>query len=348
MKIINTLFIILIVISLISWYLGSPPSRFSEPKSSDHYSLGAFSNPWYKGPVPSASFSSLMKWRQESKREPWPEAPADFVIKQKPPLDKKNFVQFINHATVLFDLEGNRFITDPIFSERASPISYIGPKRHHPTPMKIDELGRLDFVLVSHNHYDHMDLESLKQLNDIYQPTFVVPHSNGPYLVEAGIPKEKIIELDLWESTKTKNLTITLAPAQHWSKRRFFDRDFALWGSFVVENGSKKVFFAGDTGFGEHLQMIHQRWPNFDISLIPVGSYEPRWFMSPQHVNPEEAARAHLILESKKSIGIHHSCFQLTDEDWGDPLIALIEAKVKYHIDKDAFLYPRAGEIFEF
>jgi L-ascorbate metabolism protein UlaG (beta-lactamase superfamily) len=340
----------LLVAVFLIWKLGRAPKPLRVPKVSDHYSNGMFFNPWKIETEQPKTFLSILKWRIFEHREAWPDKlPEDFVVFQKPNADRKNFVQFINHASVLIDADGTRFLCDPNFAKRASPVSLLGPARHHPTPFALEDIARLNFVLVSHNHYDHMSLETLKKLDVLYSPKFIVPESNAAYLVEAGINPEHIIELDWWESTVIGNSTITLAPSQHWSKRRLYDRDNALWGSFIIESlvagNPKRIYFAGDTGFGPHFEMIHKRWGNFDLSLLPVGAYEPRWFMKFGHMNPEEAVKAHQIIASKKTIGIHHGCFQLTDEGFNDPEIALKASLEKEKLDPTSFLYPKPGEI---
>ncbi len=329
--------------------LGQAPKRLSEPKASDHFANGRFFNPWQNTKIPANSFRSLLKWQiSKEGKKPWNRTPPqNFVLKQKPHLEKKSFVQFINHATVLIDINGTRILTDPLFGANAGPSTFLGPKRFHELPYQIEELGKIDIVLVSHNHYDHLHLESLQKLNKLFKPTFVVAHSNGPYMIEAGILRERIIELDWWEQTQLAGHSVSLVPAQHWSKRRFYDRNFALWGSFVIECEGKRIFFGADSGFGPHFRDIRQRWNGFDLALLPVGAYEPRWFMKYQHMNPAEAVQTHQILAARKSIGIHHSCFQLTDEAWDDPALALSDALKQHNLSNETFAYPRAGEFFD-
>ncbi len=324
--------------------------RFQDPPVSDHFKEGRFFVPWLDQNIVRVSIKNLLKWRMGKSNIPWPkEVSPDFVIKQTPQEDQKNFIQFVNHSTVLMDVGGIRLITDPLFSDRAGPKNMLGPRRAHALPFLPQDLGRLDFVLLSHNHYDHFDAKALQKLSSLFPHLhFIVPHSNGPYLKEIGIRKDQITELDWWESVKVKGINVSLAPAQHWSRRNFRDRNFALWGSFVVEcsKTQRKIYFAGDSGYGPHFKEIQKKWDSFDFSLIPVGAYEPRWFMKYSHMNPEEAVRAHLDLNSKKSIGIHHSCFKLTDEAWDDPKKDLFKALEKYGLEKSHFLYPKPGEIF--
>jgi L-ascorbate metabolism protein UlaG (beta-lactamase superfamily) len=328
-------------------FFGKPPKRLTPPKDSDHFANSKFFYPWDSG-RPKMGSKELMKWKLESKNIPWPESfPEDFVIKQKPPLDKINYIQFINHATTLIDLNSVRFITDPHFSLKAGPLGIAGPKRRHAPPFLIEDIKKLDFVLLSHNHYDHLDLPSLKKIQKLYRPTFIVPHSNAGYLIGIGIPKKNIVELDWWENFSDRKIKITLTPAQHWSKRRLYDQNFALWGSFVIESleNKKRIYYAGDSGYAGHFKTIHEKWDSFDMSLIPVGAYEPRWFMKYHHMNPEEAVLTHLDIHSQKSVGIHHSCFKLTDEGWDHPKTSLKEALSKYHIPNENFIYPRPGEL---
>ncbi|MFI5361292.1 MAG: MBL fold metallo-hydrolase [Elusimicrobiota bacterium] len=242
----------------------------------------------------------------------------------------------INHATELIQFAGLNVLTDPVFSERVSPVSWAGPRRVRPPGVEFDALPRIDAVLVSHNHYDHMDLPTLRRLQGRDKPRFLVPLGNARLLSGAGI--DGAVELDWWdEAPLGDDARAVLVPVQHWSGRGFFDRRRALWGGFFLRRGPASVFFAGDTGYGAHFAMIRERLGVPDLSVLPIGAYEPRWFMKDQHVNPDEAVRAHLDLGSRVSVGMHFGTFHLTDEGIDDPVAALAASRRERGVPDAAF-----------
>ncbi|MDE2143749.1 MAG: MBL fold metallo-hydrolase [Elusimicrobia bacterium] len=284
-------------------------------------------------------FRDVLKWRF-SKRPMglWPErAENEFLPDLPRSLDVREIaVTGINHATDLIQFQGLNVITDPVFSDRVSPVSWAGPRRVRPPGLAYDALPKIDVVLVSHNHYDHMDLPSLSRLHRRDKSRFVVPLGNARTLQGAGI--EGAVELDWWQETPLADgATATLVPVQHWSGRGLFDRRRALWGGFYLRRGPASVFFAGDTGYGDHFKLIRERLGSPDLSLLPIGAYEPRWFMKDQHVNPDEAVLAHLDLGSRVSVGMHFGTFRLTDEGMDDPVRALEASRRERGVADDAF-----------
>lgn len=243
-------------------------------------------------------------------------------------------VTFVNHSTFLIQINGLNFLTDPVWAERVSPFSFVGPKRVRPPGIKFENLPKIDFVLVSHNHYDHMDIETLKKIHDRDKSVFYMPLANSIYFEH--VKNMQIIELDWWDSHQfNSKFKITLVPAQHWSARGLTDRRKALWGGFVVETENKKIFFAGDTGYSDKIfKKIGEKFKSIDLSFIPIGAYEPRWFMKSYHNNPDEAVLIHQDIKSKQSIGMHFGCFRLSDEKWGQAEIDLAHAKTKYKVDQ--------------
>lgn len=242
----------------------------------------------------------------------------------------------VNHATDLIQFSGLNVLTDPVFSERVSPVSWAGPRRVRPPGIGFDALPRIDVVLVSHNHYDHMDLPSLVRLHRRDRPRFVVPLGNARTLAGAGV--DGAVELDWWdEAALGDGASAVLVPVQHWSGRGLFDRRRALWGGFYLRRGPATAFFAGDTGYGAHFRMIRERLGAPDLSLLPIGAYEPRWFMKDQHVDPDEAVRAHLDLGSRLSVGMHFGTFPLTDEGMDDPVRALAASRRARGVPDDSF-----------
>lgn len=290
-------------------------------------------------------FMDLIKWRFSRTRKSWP----DFLPEIASPTLLQNLensevnVTFINHATELIQLANLNILTDPVFSEHLTPFRWLGPKRVRPMGLAWDQMPVIQVVLISHNHYDHLDLPSLIEIAKRDKPLFIVPLGNAKLLKANDI--ENVIELDWWQShAVNNNQTITLVPARHWSSRFLFDHCRTLWGGYVIQSHSLKLYFAGDTGLGSHFEMIYNRFGNMDISFLPIGSYAPRWFMQANHINPEEAVRAHQILHSILSIAMHFGTFQLSDEGIDEPIVDLQAAMKKFDIPTGSFVIPENGK----
>jgi L-ascorbate metabolism protein UlaG (beta-lactamase superfamily) len=234
-------------------------------------------------------------------------------------------VTFVNHATVLVQVQGTNILTDPVWSERVSPVSFAGPKRVRRPGIEISELPKIDFVIVSHDHYDHMDLPTLKALNQRFSPTFLVPLGDRETIENLGA--KQVIELDWWQTLPaSSDLEFVFTPTQHFSGRSPFAFRKSLWGSYVIKSNGHRIYFGGDGAYSTHYAEIAHRLGAMDLSFIPIGAYEPRWFMKSVHMNPAEAVQAHLDLKSKKSIGVHFGTFQLTEEKINQPVIDLEKA----------------------
>jgi L-ascorbate metabolism protein UlaG (beta-lactamase superfamily) len=227
----------------------------------------------------------------------------------------------VNHSTVLLQQRGSNILTDPVWSERVSPLSWIGPRRRRNPGVSWEQLPPIDSVLISHNHYDHLDLPTLRRLAARGDSTFIVPVGVARLLRAENIGDAH--ELDWGESLSLPGFTIHCVPAMHFSGRGIH-RNRTLWCGYVIEYQERLVYFAGDTGFGPHFSWIRERFGSPDLALLPIGAYEPRWFMSPVHMAPEEAVRAHDILAARTSIAIHHGTFQLGDEAIDTPKNQLI------------------------
>jgi len=257
-------------------------------------------------------------------------------------------VTWIGHSTALVQIGTVHVLTDPHFSERASPVQWAGPKRLQPPGVALADLPHVDVVLISHNHYDHLDADSVRALNAQKggAPLFVVPLGLERWFAELGITNVRA--LDWWDRVEVAGATVTLTPVQHWSRRTLTDTNQSLWGGFAVEarsNGvTRRMFFAGDTGYSaRHFRDIGDRLGPFDLALIPIGAYEPRWFMRPQHVDPEESVQIHRDIHSKLSIGVHWGTFQLTDEPLDAAVGALAAARAKAGVRDDEFIVLRHG-----
>ncbi len=317
-------------------------TTYYEGPKSDHFDGSKF----FMTPTVDKSFSDLIKWKWFGHKEKWPE---NIPVEQKTILKDRLgsgelSITFINHATFLIQLGKLNILTDPIYTERASPVSFAGPRRVRKPGVKFEDLPRVDVVIISHNHYDHFDNETIKMLLKRDNPLFLVGLGNDALLKDLGVKKFKA--LDWRERTRVNGIEFTFLKCQHWSARGIFDRNKMLWGSFALSDGNRKIYFAGDTGYGKFLKELGERFDGFDVSLLPIGAYEPRWFMKTQHMNPEEAVQAHLDLRSKFSIGMHFGTFQLTDEGVYQPLEDLKISKEKQRVTN--FIVPEFGETITF
>ena len=309
----------------------------------DHHTENGFENRY---PLPEGK-RSLFRFlrRRLFGKENWPKAKHQIG---KTPIVAPNLeaihtpnpeiaqVTWIGHASVLVQYQGVNILTDPVFSDRASPFKTFGPKRYSPPGLAIDQLPKIDMVLLSHNHYDHCDLESLRQIGNA--PTYVVPLKNASLLQKAGI--DGCQELDWDQQTNVNGINIIHTPSYHWSSRAINDRKEMLWGGYALTfaNGFK-FYFVGDSGWNERLfaEMGAQYGP-FDLGLIPIGAYEPRDFMKAAHVNPEEAVQIKQTMGVKQAIAIHWGTFVLTSEPVDEPPARLHSAMKQAGEDPAQFI----------
>ncbi|BET69460.1 MBL fold metallo-hydrolase [Opitutales bacterium ASA1] len=250
---------------------------------------------------------------------------------------------FVNHATFLIQFDGLNILTDPIWSKRASPVRWAGPKRVRAPGIAFEDLPKIDLILISHNHYDHLDLDTLKRLHKKFAPKILVPIGDRTLVKSAGY--KDIVELDWWESVDIEpGVAVTFAPAQHQANRGVFDRQSSLWGSYLVKAGEKKIYFGGDTGYSPHFAEIKARLGSPDLALLGIGSYEPRWFMKGIHMNPAEAVLAHRDLGARHSVGMHYGTFQLSAEPIDQPPKDLLTALTDAGVPEADFITLNEGQ----
>ena len=288
-------------------------------------------------------------------RTDWPEWPkrTDF-LPGPPPVARAPegslYVTPVGHATFLIQLDGVNILTDPIWSERCSPVSWVGPKRFSEPGIRFEDLPPVDMVLVSHNHYDHFDIPTLKRLANRGMPRAIVPLGNRDLMRSTGIPT--VDELDWWQSVRlSSNVTITLVPAQHFSARTLWDRDRTLWGGFVISGPSGNVYYSGDTGYGPHFREIARRFSPIRVAILPIAPFRPPQakesnpgYRSVVHMGPAEAAKAHIDLGTPLSIAAHFQVFRLGIERFDDAVKVLVASLKEQNLKPDTFVAPVLGQ----
>lgn len=303
---------------------------------------------------PDKTFFSFVKMRLFGETE-WAdhEATADQVPFQRMSPDRlqeeheHTRISWLGHSTFLIQRAGINILTDPIFSNRASPLSFAGPARYIPHAIDYSELPQIDYVVISHNHYDHLDELAVSQLakRSSSATVFLVPLGLGSWMTDAGVDPDKVREMDWWEQAQFGDLTFHAQPSQHWSARTLFDKMTTLWASWLIDFNGHTIWFAGDTGYNnKQFREIAERSPPIRLALIPIGAYSPRWFMKYYHVNPEEAILMHQDLKAKQSIGMHWGTFPLTAEPPMEPIQRLMDAREAAGIDAEAFGTMAVGE----
>ena len=332
------------------WFMMTvnPVSSFSDQPDRAHHRSHGFTNLYeYQAP----GFLDFLKWRwrRRSKDIPPPEAYHFPLAKNDPAFLRKNRQQitltWIGHATVLLQMGGKNILTDPHFSERASPVQWAGPKRAVAPGLSIEALPPIDMVVISHDHYDSLDKKSVLRLKNRpggEKTVFFVPLRLMSWFKSLGV--ESVVELDWWQSREYENIDVIAVPMQHWSKRRPFVKNDTLWAGWVILTKDFRFFFCGDTGYSPVIKEIGDKYGPFDLSAIPIGAYEPRWFMSHHHMNPEEAVQAHLDVRSKKTVAIHWGTFVLTDEPLDEPPERLKTAVRDKGLAGEAFVVLQHGE----
>ena len=288
------------------------------------------------------SFAAIVHYFRTAKPfQPAPDSPIK-AVKPDPFADPEGrlAVTWFGHSTMLIEIDGMRILTDPVWSKRASPFSFIGPARFADMPIGIDELPTIDAVLISHDHYDHLDRKSLLKLKDKV-PLFIMPIGVGAHLEHWGFPARKMKELVWWEDIKLGPVTLTCTPARHFSGRGLTDRKASLWSSWAITGPDNRVFFGGDGGMGRHFAEIGEKLGPFDLSMLEVGAYSPAW--PDVHLGPEQAVMAHKALNAKHFMPIHWGTFSLAQHTWTEPL-----SRIQALNDPDLMmLTPRHGQRIE-
>lgn len=300
--------------------------RYRGP-ASDHFDGEHFFNPGRSGP---RGTGSVFKWLLTRKPGPW-RTWTDNPPGSPPPqrvADGRILVTFVGHSTVLIQMAGMNILTDPVWSYRASPLSWIGPPRHRPPGLRFEDLPPIDLVLQSHDHYDHYDVNTLRRVGKKWRPRFVAPLGVGARLESHGIAdRSNATELDWWQAaTITPEIKVTAVPARHFSGRGLRDRNRTLWSGYAIEGPVGDVYFAGDTAYGEHFTEIKRKFPAIRLAFIPIGAIRPEWLMGPVHISPPDAVRAHQDLGAATSIGIHFGTFRLADDGEDEPVTELQRA----------------------
>lgn len=310
--------IVLILLAISSVLISFAQNRkdTEDVKLFAHHTESGFDNPHAQRPKEFKDFWNWVRNRDGEARRTAPDLVKDVPVQAVDPeaiANPASAAQYtwIGHSTILLQINGINVLTDPVFSRRASPVPFAGPARLIPPAMKSDELPEIHYAVISHNHYDHLDLASVKALGD--DVTWLVPLGLEAWFNSVGIAN--VIEMDWWEDYTNEQVTITCTPAQHFSGRTVWDTDKTLWSSWAIDIDGVKFWFGGDTGYNEYqFNEIGQRLGPFQLAAIPIGAYKPEWFMGPVHTGPQEALQIHRDIQSQRSFGIHWGTFVLADD----------------------------------
>ncbi len=322
-------------------------NRYYEGPRSDHFDSERFYHPGL--PSSDKSLLDLLRWQFLGRRSVWPKTVSARSGIRPAASEEGLKVTAIGHASLLIQVAGSNILLDPVWAERASPFTRFGPLRHNPPAIAMADLPPIHTVLLTHNHYDHMDLHTIGQLWNAHRPLIVSPLGNDR-VIRKAVPYVEVTTGDWWQSFELPHgVRATIVPAYHWSSRGLGDRRMALWGGFILETPSGIVYCAGDTAYrnGQIFREIRERFGPVTMAILPIGAYAPGWFMKTQHVDPHEALQIALICEAQQVLGIHWGTFSLTDEPWDEPkqrLAAAVSAASPKNVDFTAL---RPGDIWQ-
>ncbi len=318
------------------------------PETPEHHTDGGFRNPHIEPSAKNIFDYMAVKFFGETD---WADhaAHADDVprrmvsLRATPPEADEFEVTWLGHSTFLIRVGGLVLLTDPVFSDRASPVGFAGPERYVPHVMDYADLPPVDYVVISHSHYDHLDTAAIRHLAD--GPTYLVPLGLASWFVENGVDETRVHEFDWWDRRAFDAVSVQATPSQHWSARGLFDRNETLWASWLLDIRGARLWFAGDTGYNDvQFKQIGARAGGIDLALIPIGGYAPRWFMGPHHVDPEGAIRIHRDIEARRSIGMHWGTFPMTAEAPLDPPRELARQIERHGLTDSEFVWMTLGQ----
>jgi L-ascorbate metabolism protein UlaG (beta-lactamase superfamily) len=325
---------------------GTRGNAYYQGPASDHFDGVRFFNP---SGVRPKGLGAFLKWQLGARAEAWPSSyPSPFRDRPPARFDGNGVrIALVGHATFLIQTRGRNVLIDPVWAERVSPVSFAGPKRANPPGIAFDDLPNIDAVLVTHNHYDHLDTQTIGRLWQRFRPRIITPLGNDAILAHE-VPGLTATAVD-WHDTVDlgDGLMVHTEPTEHWSARGAGDRMHALWASFVLAAGGGKIYCVGDTGFGDgnSFRDVRRRHPQIAMALLPIGAYEPRWFMRNNHMNPQEAVQALELCGAAQALGHHWGTFRLTDEAIEQPLADLVAAREAHGIPAERFAALRPGEV---
>jgi L-ascorbate metabolism protein UlaG (beta-lactamase superfamily) len=327
-------------------------SRYYHGPVSDHFDGERFFDPHG---VPLRGRGGLLRWMADrtwrGTRAKWPAwAPSPYADRPPPRIETAIWrVSYVGHASLLIQTAGLNMLLDPVWSERASPFRRVGPKRVNDPGIAFADLPPIDVVLVSHAHYDHLDVATLSRLAATHRPRIVTPLGNDT-IMRNHDPAIAVEARDWGDRVDLDGgIAVTLVPTRHWSARNLSDRNMSLWASFIIEAPAGRIYFVADSSYGDgqHFRDARERHGPFKLAILPIGAYEPRWFMRDQHMNPAEAVQAFVDCGAELALGHHYGTFQLTDEAIDAPPIALAAALTAAGIPPERFRALQPGQIWQ-
>lgn len=325
---------------LVGWYLSEP--GYTGPKT-DHFDGNKFRNLSRRE---AKNLRGVSEYARKRRPDKWVRNYETFVRDTPLPLVAEDTIQvtYVNHSTFLIQTPTMNILTDPIWSERCSPVQFAGPRRMRPPGLRFEDLPDIDLVLLSHNHYDHFDVNTLKKIEKAWSPAYFAPLGVDKLLQKIGC--SNVQAFDWGDKASVKNIEVKCTPANHFSARGMFDRNKTLWCGYLLYIENFKLYFVGDTGYGDQFKKIGEQEGEIDLALIPIGAYMPEWFMSPIHISPPEAVQVHKDIRAKNSIAKHFGTFPLADDNPERSTHYLNQSLEKEGISQETFLIPDEGHSY--